>query len=304
MRFDTLWFLSDYGLEDEFVGVVKAVVRAIAPHVTVGDVTHQIPPHDIRAGALALARSMQYLTLTPAVVLAVIDPGVGSDRRAVAVEAGAENGDGPDDPAGPRAILVGPDNGLMASAVAMAGGARRAVSLTNDDYHLPAPGPTFAGRDIFAPVCAHLCNGVDLAELGDAVDPAGLRPGVIPLPREEGETVVAEVLWVDRFGNAQLNLGPDELPEGEERLGLRIGGRTRAAVRARTYADIGVGELGLVVDSYGLVSVCLDRASAATELGLADGDAVTVVRLSDGETTAGRPSPVTLTSRPNGRVQS
>ena len=127
MTFDTLWFLSDYGLEDEFVGVVKAVIRAIAPHASVGDVTHQIAPHDTRAGALALARSMQYLTLTPAVVLAVVDPGVGSDRRAVAVEAGAgADGDGP------AAVLVGPDNGLLASAVAMAGGARRAVSLTNE----------------------------------------------------------------------------------------------------------------------------------------------------------------------------
>ncbi|MDP1805443.1 MAG: SAM-dependent chlorinase/fluorinase, partial [Acidimicrobiales bacterium] len=188
MTFDNVWFLSDYGLEDEFVGVVKAVIRAIAPHATVGDVTHSIPAHDIRAGALALARSMQYLTLVPSVVLAVIDPGVCSSRRAVAVEAGGENGDHP------GAILVGPDNGLLAPAVAMAGGARRAVSLTNEDYHLPAPGPTFAGRDIFAPAAAHLCAGVDLAELGELIDPALLLPAVLPVTDLKDDELVCEVL--------------------------------------------------------------------------------------------------------------
>lgn len=278
MTFDTLWFLSDYGLEDEFVGVVKAVVRAIAPHVTVGDVTHQIPPHDTRAGALALARSMQYLSLVPAVVLAVVDPGVGSDRRAVAVEAGppADDRDGDGDNEGPTALLVGPDNGLLASAVAMAGGARRAVSLTNGDYHLPAPGPTFAGRDIFAPAAAHLCTGVDLAELGEAVDPITLLPGVLPLSRQEEGAVMAEVLWVDRFGNAQLNVDPDDLLLMDDPLVVVSGDKTRTAVRARTYADLRPGQVGLVTDSYGLVSIALDRRSAADELRLHAGDAVTI----------------------------
>jgi S-adenosylmethionine hydrolase len=270
VTFENVWFLSDYGLEDEFVGVVKAVIRAIAPHATVGDVTHQIPPHDIRAGSLALARSMQYLTLAPAVVLAVVDPGVGSDRRAVAVEAGDENGDGP------TAILVGPDNGLMAPAVAMAGGARRAVSLTNDDYHLPAPGPTFAGRDVFAPVAAHLCAGVDLAELGPLVDPITLLPGIIPLSRQEEGTVTGEVLWVDRFGNIQLNVDPDDLLLMDDPLVLVSGDKTRTAVRARSYSDLRSGQIGLVTDSYGLVSIALDRRSAAEELRIGSGDSVTI----------------------------
>src|SRR5207237_4504276 len=156
--YDTISFLSDYGLADDYVGVVKAVVRGIAPHVTVIDITHEIPPHDVRAGALTLARSAQYLPR--GVVLAVVDPGVGTDRRAIAVEVSEGQG-----------VLVGPDNGLLAPAVAMTGGAGRVVSLTNADYQLPAPGPTFAGRDVFAPAAAHLCAGVDLAELGDPVDP-------------------------------------------------------------------------------------------------------------------------------------
>jgi len=270
VTFEDVWFLSDYGLEDEFVGVVKAVIRAIAPAARVGDVTHQIAPHDIRAGALALARSVQYLTLVPSVILAVIDPGVGSDRRAVAVEAGTVEG------GGPAAIMVGPDNGLLASAVAMVGGARRAVSLTNDDYHLPAPGPTFAGRDIFAPVAAHLCAGVDLAELGDAVDPITLLPGIVPLSREEDGNVTGEVLWVDRFGNVQLNVDPDDLVLLEDPLLLVSGDQTRKAVRARSYSDLRTGQIGLVTDSYGLVSIALDRRSAAEELRIGAGDSVTI----------------------------
>jgi S-adenosyl-L-methionine hydrolase (adenosine-forming) len=263
VTFGNVWFLSDYGLEDEFVGVVKAVVRAIAPDVTVGDVTHSIPPHDIRAGALALARSMQYLTLVPSVVLAVVDPGVGSDRRAVAVEAG-------------ESVLVGPDNGLLASAVAMSGGAKRAVSLTNDEYHLPAPGPTFAGRDVFGPVAGHLCAGVDLAELGELVDPISLLPGIMPLSRQEDGAVTGEVLWVDRFGNIQLNVDPDDLLLMDDPLLLVSGDKTRTAVRARTYSELRSGQIGLVTDSYGLVSIALDRRSAAEELRIGSGDSVTI----------------------------
>jgi S-adenosylmethionine hydrolase len=270
VTFDNVWFLSDYGLEDEFVGVVKAVIRAIAPGATVGDITHQIPAHDIRAGALTLARSMQYLTLAPTVVLAVVDPGVGSDRRAVAVEAGGDNGEGP------AAVLVGPDNGLLASAVAMAGGARRAVSLTNEQFHLPAPGPTFAGRDVFAPAAAHLCTGVDLAELGTLIDPITLLPGIVPLSRQEEGAVVGEVLWVDHFGNVQLNVDPDDLLLMDDPLVLTSGDKRRTAVRARSYSELKPGQVGLVTDSYGLVSIALDRRSAAEELRIGPGDSVTI----------------------------
>jgi S-adenosylmethionine hydrolase len=264
--FDTVSFLSDYGLQDEFVGVVKAVIRTLAPHVTVLDITHDVPPHDTRAGALTLARSVQYLP--PGVVLAVVDPGVGSARRAVAVEVG----EGPD-----RAVMVGPDNGLLAPAVALAGGARRAVSLTDTSFHLDAPGPTFAGRDIFAPVAAHLCLGVELDELGEPVDPYTLLPGIVPLSREEeGGKVVGEVLWVDRFGNAQLNVGPDEVETMGDRLVVRSGERSRLALRVASYSELKTGQVGLVVDSYGLLALALDRRPAATELKLGPGDIVTL----------------------------
>ncbi|MDQ4096993.1 MAG: SAM-dependent chlorinase/fluorinase [Actinomycetota bacterium] len=269
-RFDTISFLSDYGLQDEFVGVVKAVIRSIAPHVTVLDVTHNVPRHDIRAGALTLARSIQYLP--PGVVLAVVDPGVGSERRAVAVEVG---GGDAEDGEGATAVMVGPDNGLLASAVALAGGARRAVSLTNAAYHLDAPGPTFAGRDVFAPVAAHLCLGVDLEELGERVDPYSLIPGIVPLSRVEDASTVAEVLWVDYYGNAQLNVGSDEVAEMGDRLLVRIGDRPpRLALRVDNFSQLKAGQLGLVVDSYGLLAVVLNRRSASEELRIGAGDAI------------------------------
>ena len=261
---DTVSFLSDYGLVDEFVGVVRSVIRSLAPHTTVVDVTHGIPAHDVRAGSLALVRSVQYLA--PGAVLAVVDPGVGTERRAVAVEVGEDG----------EAVFVGPDNGLLAPAVAMVGGATRAVALTNPAYHLPAPGLTFAGRDLFAPVVAHLCNGVDLAELGEAIDPIGLRPGMLPLTRREDDRLMAEVLWVDRFGNAQLNLDPDDVVAMGSPLRLRFGETSRSAARVGTYAELGPGQVGLVVDSYGLLAVSLNRRSAAEELHLAAGDLVRV----------------------------
>ena len=260
----TISFLSDYGLVDEFAGVVRSVVRSLAPHVTVIDVTHNVPAHDVRAGSLALVRCAQYLA--PGVVLAVVDPGVGTERRAVAVE--VADGEG---------VFVGPDNGLLAPAVAMLGGSGRAVELTNAEYQLPAPGPTFAGRDIFGPAAAHLCNGVDLAELGPPVDPVTLRPGVLPLTRQEDGKLMGEVLWVDHYGNSQLNVDPDELADLGERVTLRWGiEQVRTARRALTYGVLRTGEVGLVVDSYGLVSVALDRASAADELRLRPGDAITL----------------------------
>jgi S-adenosylmethionine hydrolase len=263
MPFDTVSFLSDYGLADEFVGVVKSVIRSLAPAVMVIDVTHEIPPHDIRAGSLALVRSVQYLA--PGVILAVVDPGVGTERRAIAVEVAEGAG-----------MFVGPDNGLLASAVAMTGGATRAVELANDAFHLPAPGPTFAGRDIFAPVAAHLCNGVDVGELGPEIDPFTLLPGVLPLPREEGDHLLTEVLWVDRFGNLQLNVSAEEIEHFGDTVTLRFRDEVRTGRRRTTYAEITPGEVGLVIDSYGLVSLALDRSPAAEELLLHPGDEVSL----------------------------
>lgn len=250
-------FLSDYGSADEFVGVCKAVILRTAPGARIIDVTHEIPPHDVRAGGLALARAAQYLP--EGVLLGVVDPGVGTARRAVAAE--VESG-----------FLVGPDNGLLAPAVAMLGGAKRVVSLTNTDYQLPAPGATFAGRDIFAPAAGYLADGLDLVELGDLVDPMSLHPALMPLSQLDGSDLAAEVLWVDRFGNVQLNIDPEELVAlGHRRdgmVGVRIGSERRVARWVGTYADARPMELVLVIDSYGLVSLAFDQSSAADTLGV------------------------------------
>ncbi len=282
-RYDTVSLLTDYGLVDEFVGVVKAVIRDIAPHAVTIDLTHQIAPFDVRAGSLALARCISYVP--SGVILAVIDPGVGGSRKSIAIE--VADGEG---------VLVGPDNGLLAPAVAMAGGAGRAVVLTNDQYHLPSHGATFAGRDIFAPVVGHLCNGVDLAELGDLIDADELLPGMVPLPREEPEGLVGEVLWVDHFGNCQLNVGPDEIAEWGTQLQISFGETKRVVTRQHTFADVATGAVGLVVDSCGMLALVLDQRSAAVDLGIGPGDQITLAPLTDAPA-GGVTSTVTLRAR-------
>jgi S-adenosylmethionine hydrolase len=270
-------FLSDYGHSDEFVGVCKSVMLSLAPDLQIIDITHDLPVHDVRAGALTLVRAAQYLP-DGGIVLAVVDPGVGTDRRLVAVE--VEHG-----------ILLGPDNGLLAPAVAILGGAQRVVSLTSTEHQLPAPGPTFAGRDVLAPAAAHLAAGVAPSELGDEVDAAGLVPGLVSLPQhDEGGAIHGEVWWIDRFGNCQLNIDPDELrAHGAERgapIEVRFGEQARSVRWVHTYADAKPSELVLLVDSYGLASLALDRGSAAAECALAPGSAVTLVP--PGATVSGR----------------
>ena len=288
--FDTVSFLSDYGTRDEFVGVVHSVIRSIAPHVAVVDIAHEVRPYDIKGGSLTLARSVQYLC--PGVVLAVVDPGVGTQRRAVAIEVG----DG-------QSYLVGPDNGLLAPAVGLVGGATAAVELTAPEYQLPAPGgATFAGRDVFAPAAAHLCSGVPLDALGPRIDPAELVPGIVPLPREDDGALVGEILWVDRYGNCQLNVDPDEVAAWGDRIQLRWTRPrqgVRTARRATAFDDLEPGQVGLVTDSYGLLAVSITRGSAAETLGLEAGDELALVPLTadDQSEQRGVTSPVTLHPR-------
>ncbi|MEZ5239637.1 MAG: SAM-dependent chlorinase/fluorinase [Microthrixaceae bacterium] len=264
MAFRCVSLLSDYGLQDEFVGVVHSVLKALAPGVEVVDITHGISPYDVRGGSLALARSVQYMC--PGIVMALVDPGVGSERRPVAVEVG----DG-------ASVLLGPDNGILAPAVSMVGGATRAVVLDDPSHHLEAPGPTFDGRDVFAPVAASLCRGTDLGELGTEIDPGSLLPGTLPLSRVEADGIHTEVLWVDRFGNVQLNLDPEELEDHPEQVELSFSGRRTVAARARSFSSLPVGGLGLMVDSYGLVALVANQSSASEETGLGPGDEVLVV---------------------------
>lgn len=268
--------LTDYGLQDEFVGVLKSVIADMAPHARITDLTHGIPPFDVRAGSLALARAVQYV---PAgIVIAVVDPGVGSARRAIAVEVAGGNG-----------IFLGPDNGLLASGIAMAGGADRAFELTNTELHLNAPGTTFAGRDVFAPVAAFLANGGALEEVGREIDTASVMPGLVPVASDEshptyGNGLRTEVTWVDAFGNCQLNVGPDDVQQFGNTLRLVIGDDVRSARVVSHYADIDGGAIGAVIDSYGMLALSVDRGSAAESLRLSAGDAVLVFAGESGST--------------------
>lgn len=288
LAFDTISFLTDHGTKDEFVGVAKSVIRSIAPGVAVIDISHEIEAHDVRAGGLALARSVQYLA--PGILLGVVDPGAGTGRKGIVIEVA----DG-------AAYMVGPDNGLFAPAVSMVGGATAAIVLDNPTYRLPAPGPTFDGRDVFAPAAAHLCLGVPMTELGSPIDPSQLIPGVLPVSQTADDgSIAAEVLWVDRFGNLQLNVDPAELDTWGEAVEV-TGGRTkRTAVRVDHPASVPTGGLGLMVDAYGLVSLVVDRSSAAFELEVGEGDALTlrdtgrptgiITAVQLGSTNQGRPS--------------
>lgn len=264
-RYKTVSFLSDFGTRDEFVGVVHSVLHNIAPQIDVIDITHGIPAHDVRAGSLALARSVEYLC--PGIVLAVVDPGVGTERKKIAVEVGEG-----------ESVLIGPDNGLLAPAVAMVGGPKRVVELTNLDFQLNGPSTTFDGRDVFAPAAAHLVNGVDITELGEVIDPNGLVPALIPVSYLDGETLHTEVLWIDQYGNIQLNIGPEDLPQDE--LQIKIGDQIYSVDRVTAFEQISDGGLGFIVNSTGLVEIAALRSSAANELSASVGDSIQIVRTS------------------------
>jgi len=255
-------FLSDYGLADEFVGVVHGVIRRITPQATVIDITHGVRRGDVLAGALALVRAVQYLP--PGVALAVVDPGVGTGRRGVAV-------------ATAWGYFVGPDNGLLAPAVAMTGGADRAVSLEDPRFRLPADGATFDGRDVFAPAAAVLASGqAALDDLGPAVETVSLTPLLLPLSEVAEGAVRGQVWWVDGFGNAQTNISPDDL----RAAGLAPGAAVMVEAAGSRHemlwaAAYGTGPGGVVhVDSYGLVAVALPGGRADEAFGLAEGTAV------------------------------
>lgn len=287
LRYSTISFLSDYGHQDEFVGVVHSVLHQLCPEVRVIDINHNVPPFDIRSGGLTLARASQYMA--PGVVLAVVDPGVGSPRRGVAVEVG----DG-------QAVFVGPDNGVLAPAVAMVGGATRAVELNKSEYHLEAPGPLFAGRDIFAPVAARLCEGIPLEEVGTLIDPVSLLPGIFPISDIKDGEIHGEVLWVDRYGNAQLNIDPESVAALGDVVEIEVDGRTRSATIVHHFTELGPGAIGIATDSYGFASLVTVQGSAAEELRAYHSTGVIIRPISDDQESSnvGITTTVTLGERP------
>ena len=259
-------FLSDFGLGDDFVGTCHGVIKRIAPEVQIIDVTHGIPPQGVLQGALLLANTLEYMP--EGVHLAVVDPGVGTDRRAIVVRAGSGR------------VFVGPDNGLLLLAADRAGGVAAAHELANEAYALPSISRTFHGRDLFAPAAAHLALGVEPAEFGPAVDPATLVRLDLPRPEIGASRINATVLDVDRFGNIQLNLTRDDLTRAAIEQGVRveveIGLERYYAVAARTFADARSGDILLYEDAYGNVAVAINGGNAGEMFAAARGQDVRI----------------------------
>ena len=251
--------LTDYGQEDDFVGVVHGVIAGIAPDVRVIDISHGMPHYGVQRGALVLARSLPYLP--PGVHVAVVDPQVGTERRGLALRCAEED-----------RLLVGPDNGLLSLAWERFGGVVEAIDITRSPHRLEPVSATFHGRDLFAPVAAHLAAGAELADAGEPVEPEELQVIELPEPRTEDGTLVAHVLSLDRYGNAALNVGHEILAGSGLTLGraveLEVGGERRTATFTHTFADVPSGGVLVYEDAYRSLAVAVNRGDAAAALGL------------------------------------
>lgn len=251
-------FLSDYGLEDDFVGICHAVIAGLCPQARVIDLTHGVGRQDVRRGALILEEALGYVPV--GVHLAVVDPDVGARRRAVALRLADDR------------LLVGPDNGLLSLAAERSGGVAEAVDISRSKFRLEPVSATFHGRDIFAPVAAALARGEPLAEAGDPYDPDHLVRLSLPQPRLEDRLLLAHAIYIDRYGNVGLNVEHDQLAGVGLRLGrpvtVEIDGRELAASYVRTFAEVERGELLVYEDAYKRLSLAVNQGSAAERLSL------------------------------------
>jgi S-adenosylmethionine hydrolase len=262
-------FLSDFGYRNEWVGICHAVIDKIAPGHPVVDLSHGIPPLEVRAGALLLVDSLPYIR-HDAVCLAVVDPSVGRDRD-IAVR--AEDG----------RLFVGPDNGLLSPAWRSSGGAASVVAITSPTVLLEPVAPTFHARDVLAPAAAHLAAGAALEELGPAIDPASLAELRFREPRVEGGKIACEVLDLNRFGNIQLNVRSSHLMaaglDRADHIQTATLTGTAVAKSVATYADLAADEWGILVDDRGWMAVVRGNpGNAAAGLGVAAGDIVWLSR--------------------------
>jgi S-adenosyl-L-methionine hydrolase (adenosine-forming) len=261
-------FLSDFGLADGFVGTCHGVIKRIAPEAQIVDITHGIEPHQVTQGAFVLANTLPYMP--EGVHIAVVDPGVGSERRGVVVR----DGDG--------RLYVGPDNGLLLPAVERFGGAAGVWELAETSYRLEPVSATFHGRDIFSPAAAHLARGLDPAELGPPLEAASLVRLSLPQPVVGESSLRSHVIMVDRFGNIQLDLTRGHL----EQLGMEPGTRVELdlaleryyALVARTFADARPGEIIVYEDAYWTISVAINGGNASETLSARSGDELRIRR--------------------------
>jgi S-adenosylmethionine hydrolase len=268
-RYDWLTFTSDYGLDDVFVGVCKGVIAQIAPHLRIIDVCHQITAQDVEQGATTLATAIGYLPV--AIHLALVDPMHQGSARGIVVE----TTDG--------SLLVGPDNGLLSHAWDERGGIKQAVEIANADLWRATVHKTFRGRDVFAPVAAHLANGAGLAAVGPAISADTITRladrGVVV----DDDHVHAEVSLVDHFGNVSLNVTRTDLEAAGIIFGdtveLRCNGRTMTVPFTATYGEVPRGRLTLCEDSFRAVMLAVNAGHASRELRVARGEPIVIARL-------------------------
>jgi S-adenosyl-L-methionine hydrolase (adenosine-forming) len=259
----TVTLLTDYGLQDEYVGVCHGVIARIAPEARVIDLTHGVPRHAIRSGALALRRALPFTP--PGVHVAVVDPGVGGPRRGIALRCVDR-------------LLVGPDNGLLIPAAEHLGGVEEAVDLASSPWLLEPVSATFHGRDVFAPVAAAIAGGAAVAEAGDPLAIEELAALELPRPRRDGDALVAHALLVDVYGNVTLNVRHEDLPASGLAFGhsleVTAPGRTVHATFTGTFADVPAGELLVYEDASRTLALAVNRGDAAAELQLEPDDEV------------------------------
>jgi S-adenosylmethionine hydrolase len=259
-------FLSDFGLQDDFVGTCHGVMKCIAPEAQIIDITHGIPPQHVLQGALVLCNTLPYMP--QGVHLAVVDPGVGGHRRPLAIRTGEGR------------FLVGPDNGLLLPAADRLGSVQAAHELANPDYALDTVSRTFHGRDLFSPAAAHLARGVAIEELGPPIDPQALVRIDVPVPEVGQNRIRATVLYVDHFGNIELNLSREHLEQADVHPGvtveLELALDRYYATAARTFADAGPGDIILYEDAYKNVAIAISGGSAAEMFGVRAGEEVRI----------------------------
>ncbi|MDI6689613.1 MAG: SAM-dependent chlorinase/fluorinase [Actinomycetota bacterium] len=264
-------FLSDFGLADEWVGVCKGVVKGIAPHAEIIDISHEVPNFNVKKGALLLASAVPFMP--KGIHLAVVDPGVGTKRRAIIIL--TKRGD----------YLIGPDNGLLIPTAQRLGGIKRVVEITNERYMHKPICPSFHGRDIFAPAAAHLAAGKDIDEFGPEIDINDLVQTPWSKARISGEEIICEVIDVDKFGTLRLNVTLHELMK----CGIRL--KNQILVKwdekgiilplLRTFGEVKAGELLLLVDSSDHLCIAVNQGSASVKLGLKVGSKITLIRERD-----------------------
>jgi S-adenosylmethionine hydrolase len=268
-RSDWVTFLSDYGLDDHLVGVCKGVIARIAPHVRIIDVCHQVRPQDVTVAGEMLAEAWPYLPV--GIHLALVDPFTATHARGIAVLCR----DG--------SVVVAPDNGLAGRAWAAAGGVAEAYELAEPALWAATPSRSFRGRDVFAPVAAHLARGVPLADVGPRLDPASLQDSAPPQPRVHGDHVHADIRMVDHFGNLALNLRRSDLEAAGIQLGdlveLRCGGRTWEVPFSLTFGDVPAGRTVICEDSFRAITIAVNGSRADRTLRAGSGDPVVLGRV-------------------------